>query len=824
MIKKLLVIFIIFPFILISCLSDKTPPEVNYIQHNAVISPNGDGVQDELIFDINIKDTADVKYWKLEIFNDKKEMVKIFTSGGTLEEAKQKLFFKKGNVEIPPQIRWDGKDNSGKLLPDGKYTFRFIAMDGEKNVTPDNMIIGTVIIKTDKPEVKAKIDDKLFSPNNDNNKDILYIDIDIIKAKVDNKVLDKDFKQIWTVDIINEKGEVVRSYQYTEKGQYKIGWDGKDNQGNKVPDGKYQVKIYSTDNGGNYWEKIITNITVDTKATPVKVNASAEYFSPNGDNVKDSITLSYEIPVSEGLLNWTMDILNSKGDVVKSYNGTGMPKPITWNGKDESNNLCPEDSYKAVLKAVYANGNNPSNESKAFILDNTLPNATVSISSDVFSPDGNGIQDELIILQNTSKENEEWKGVILNDKGQEIKTFIWQGQPPKKIEWDGKDNDNKLVKDGTYYYQLSSIDSAGNTYKSEKFRTRVYTAETPIVITASYNTFSPNNDKIFDSQLFEIRFTPTKENEVSDWKLVINDNMDKPVYTIAKTEDLPKVIEWNGITSANKYVTGGTYYASLIVNFKAGTTTTVKSKSFAVDLDPPTVKLTTSPKYFSPDEDGVDDELKIQMQADDVSGVKNWSIIIYDPFTQAEFISFKGDGNPPESITWDGKSSAGELVESVEDYPVKITAEDNIGNKIEKQVDPIMIDILVIKLPDGRLKVRVSNIKFKPDSPEMTNIQKNKDVLDLLAKALNKYQKYNITIEGYANKFREGLDEKAAKDLALKRAQTVAKELSKRGIKTDRMKIVGLGFDNPIVPLKPNMTKEEIQSMEKNRRVEFYLQ
>ena len=54
--------------------------------------------------------------------------------------------------------------------------------------------------------------------------------------------------------------------------------------------------------------------------------------------------------------------------------------------------------------------------------------------------------------------------------------------------------------------------------------------------------------------------------------------------------------------------------------------------------------------------------------------------------------------------------------------------------------------------------------------------------------------------------------------------RTVAKELNKRGIEKERMTIVGRGFEDPIIPLTKDMTKEEKEEMARNRRVEFYLE
>jgi outer membrane protein OmpA-like peptidoglycan-associated protein len=132
-----------------------------------------------------------------------------------------------------------------------------------------------------------------------------------------------------------------------------------------------------------------------------------------------------------------------------------------------------------------------------------------------------------------------------------------------------------------------------------------------------------------------------------------------------------------------------------------------------------------------------------------------------------------------------------------------------------------MVDILIIKEADGRLKIKISNIEFKPDSSQMVDSSKNVKVLNMLAKALKKYGSYKVTIEGHANKFREKIDEDRARALSDQRAQVIAGKLKKLGINASRMTSVGRGVDVPLVPFSQEATKEQLA---KNRRVEFYLE
>lgn len=811
---------------------DDSPPEVTFIQNYAYISPNSDGIQDELILDIGIKEKSSISYWKLEIFNEKGNSVKQFESDEKLSDQQKKFILPNKSINYPKRLTWNGKDDKGNIVPDGKYTYVFIAMDSKKNLSTKDKNTGIINVDTDKPEIKTEISDKIFSPNNDSSKDILKIKVNIIKAAVDNIIKKKDDKnvsknQIWYVDILDEKDKLIKRFTYEEKGIKNIEWDGRDEQGNLVPDGAYKIKTYSTDLGGNKFEESITNIIKNTVETPIGISLLNDAFSPNGDNVKDKIGFKFDIPVSTGIKDWKFSILNKEGNAVKEFTGQkNPPSNLEWDGKDRNNNLVKEGEYSSQLELAYESGNMPASATGSFIMDITKPYVEINLSSNIFSPDGNGKEDELVIEHNKASEEEtKWEGSFYNENGQTVTNFEWQGQFPPRLVWEGKSNQNILLPDGLYFYQLQCTDRAGNSFVSEKHQTKIYTGDIPLFITASLKSFSPNGDGVKDNQVFEIKSSITSENKISDWKVEIKNNEnDRTVYTTSSKGNIPEKIDWNGKINVKDVSPDGEYKAYLSVNFVGGTESKSESKVFLIDTTPPVFTAVKNIKYFSPDDDGINDELVLNLSAKDESGINKWKVQILGPYRNRIFREFSGIGEPAKEVKWNGYSSKNELVDSAEDYPIVLYAEDTVGNSFEKEVDSIMIDILVLKLKDGRLKVKVSNIKFKPDKAEMTDDPKNNEVLDLLGNALKKYPHHKIRMEGFANRYAANLSEKVARELSEKRAVTVSEELNIRGINRERMTIIGRGFEDPIIPLRKNMTKEEKAEMERNRRVEFYLQ
>ena len=326
-----------------------------------------------------------------------------------------------------------------------------------------------------------------------------------------------------------------------------------------------------------------------------------------------------------------------------------------------------------------------------------------------------------------------------------------------------------------------------------------------------------------NSQVFKVNTKGNVSTNIN-WKFDVKDEKANIIYTAEKAGALPNELLWDGKNNNKDFVNDGKYYAEIVVTYGETVVTKSKSETFLLDKTPPEISIERTPKYFSPDDDDINDLLTFTFtDVQDISGIKNWELTIMNPIRTKEFFTFNGEGKPTKAINWDGKSKEGVLVESVEEYPVIIKAEDMVGNVLEKEIDPILIDILVIKLKDGRYKIRISNIKFKPDSAEMTDSPKNTEVLDLLANALKKYEKNKILIEGYANPYRERLSEKLALQLSEQRARTIVDKLVEEGISSERITIKGRGFANPIIPYRKNMTKDELLEMEINRRVEFYL-
>lgn len=111
---------------------DTKNPAVSIDASPKFISPNGDGQQDIAVFQLSAEGTgSQIKDWSFIINNSTGATVRTYSDLGA-----------------PPSLmEWDGKDQSGQLLNDGKYSYKLLIHDfaGNESVTQEKeLIIDTI--------------------------------------------------------------------------------------------------------------------------------------------------------------------------------------------------------------------------------------------------------------------------------------------------------------------------------------------------------------------------------------------------------------------------------------------------------------------------------------------------------------------------------------------------------------------------------------------------------------------------------------------------------------------------------------------------------
>ena len=735
----------------------------------------------------------------------------------------------KGSVP-PASIVLDGKDNNGKILPDGEYQ-AYVTAKYLNGYVPAKISSPVFVLDTEKPAAQIRASDKVFGAGSKS--DVKYT---IMITPSNGAPVPS-----WKAEIRTADGAtLVKTYDLGEYPPETITWNGINDKGGIAEKGQYILILTATDLAGNAGQARANDlVTFDTTETQLLLAMADTAFSPNGNKVKDTITFT-PVTQTKDVSSYEFIIKNKSGKTVYSKKeNKKLPANFVWNGNDNDNTRCDDGFYSAQLSVTAANGSTAAAATGEFELDTKFPSLEWELPWTYFSPDKDGNQDNIQIKLSKSTAEKLWTADVRDSKGKSVKKYTWSGAKSEVI-WDGTDESGNIAADGKYSIVIFCTDDAGNSFSSDINGIVLDNRETKIYLTADHEGISPNNDKVLDTQIFEIR-TSVKEDLLS-WNFDVRREDGTSVFALSDKDsaNLPATITWNGADSTGT-VCEGTFTGTLNVVYKKGNHVNAVSSPFICTATPPQLKVQTAPEYFSPDNDGIDDDLFIKLTGTTKAKIKNWSFVINDPKGKA-FWKTEGKSQITERIIWDGLSNIqkdsknnAERVQSAMDYKYVFTVTDNLGmtSKVEGLIP---VDVLVIR--EGNvLKMAVPSIIFESDSSNFQTansklsaeqVAKNIEILNRIAEILKKFSDYKVTIQGHANRVSDNLDEetvdnlnewgRALGPLSQERADAIRDYLIKKGVSKSSITTEGMGGTKPVVNPK------DTDNNWKNRRVEFILE
>jgi len=97
-------------------------------------------------------------------------------------------------------------------------------------------------------------------------------------------------------------------------------------------------------------------------------------------------------------------------------------------------------------------------------MDRTAPSATIKLAdtNNVFSPDGDGSRDNFVFSLSGSEEDT-WNLEIRDAQKNQKVVKSYSQNLPEALEWNGRDDQGRIVPDGDYAVYVFSVDS-GNSF------------------------------------------------------------------------------------------------------------------------------------------------------------------------------------------------------------------------------------------------------------------------------------------------------------------------------------------------------------------------
>jgi len=230
---------------------------------------------------------------------------------------------------------------------------------------------------------------------------------------------------------------------------------------------------------------------------PCELVVEPQVFSPNGDGILDNIFFRHNVSTYTQLMEISYTVNNVNGEtmfVFKSTTATTeIDKFFVYDGKTNDGKILPDGVYTAevILKdktedkiVVYES------QKKEFVVDTQSPNIEINVSTEVFSPNNDGINDTIEFFLDV-KDNlsyiEQLDASIFTIQNKKIYSYKIDVSTAQKglnltLLWDGKDEIyNKVVPNGKYKLLVNTKDIAGNK-SSKEAAFEVYSEEKPKVV------------------------------------------------------------------------------------------------------------------------------------------------------------------------------------------------------------------------------------------------------------------------------------------------------------------------------------------------------
>ncbi|MFA5859392.1 MAG: PorV/PorQ family protein, partial [Elusimicrobiota bacterium] len=271
------------------------------------------------------------------------------------------------------------------------------------------------------------------------------------------------------------------------------------------------------------------------------------FISPNGDGMLDDVVMKpfvYEIDEVKG---WNLEIKSSTGAVVKKFSGeSNVPLDIPWSIKDEAGNVLPQGKYSAVITVLNKKKRPVVSPPTDIYVDITPPVVEIILSTPVFTPDGDGVNEIVDIKLKLWDLNTVIQSTfsIVDTINTQLMTYTSTGSlNGKAFQWDGKSADKKALPNAAYAVTVTAMDMAGNVIVKQE---NVTIAVPPLgmELIMSTNTITPDGDGVNDFVNFELRVNNSRR--VSEWSLSIFNSVNKPVKVYKSTDTLPAVYKWDG--------------------------------------------------------------------------------------------------------------------------------------------------------------------------------------------------------------------------------------------------------------------------------------
>jgi flagellar hook assembly protein FlgD len=460
-------------------------------------------------------------------------------------------------------IVWDGKNNAANFVGDGSYTYQIDAVS--PTYSPfKSTYKSTVTVASIAPEITN------FTVSPDPLK-LISSHLSIVYTLSETATVQ--------LNVFDQNGSLVKKVLdgvSKPAGSNNTVWDGKDTNGNYVPEGQYTVKLEAIDASGMSSGIQSKTLTAGYLPTASAATMTPNPYNPNADGTQAVIgyTLSQDALVKVQILNGGVSVRGLLNQQQSKGNQT-----LSWDGKDDAGNILGDGAYTCQLTAA-----SPTVASFNSILKftATIEKEAPSITDFSLSPAPYKIGTNLSVRYTLS----ESASVSINVfQGQQLIREVLKDSVRRagynSAVWDGLDQSGALVGEGTYNVVVTAVDPFNKI------------AEVSGIVSAG-----------IQSTVSEMSATPNPFNPGADIQTTIGFNLSSaarvtlkilnggiPVRTIVSDTLMQQganQVTWDGKDDNAQYVNDGQYtYQIEAVSPNVATIKSTYKGNLTVETQPP---------------------------------------------------------------------------------------------------------------------------------------------------------------------------------------------------------------------------------------------
>ena len=227
---------------------------------------------------------------------------------------------------------------------------------------------------------------------------------------------------------------------------------------------------------------------------------------------------------------------------------------------------------------------------------------------------------------------------------------------PTLLVWDGKNQDNQVVPDGTYTFDVSATDENGNSATSPMQTVHVKVTPpslTLVPITGDNLIFSPNGVGLKNT------LNISQSGSVEQlWTGQILDAQRRIVRTETWKDASPAPWSWNGRNDAGHLAGDGVYSYRISAIDQAGNRTTGSIQNIIVNTTPTPVQIGIDPAAFSPGTASPIKTVTLTLGVPIRTGITSWSLAIENSRNQP-VRTVSGTADVPQRYVFDGRGQGG---------------------------------------------------------------------------------------------------------------------------------------------------------------------